>query len=55
MNAATIMDPKPTVLKPTDKIKDAAACIMDKRFRSVPVVDDDGCYLGIFGVNCLLL
>ena len=27
---------------------------MEKRYRSLPVVDEDGCYLGVFGVNCLL-
>jgi CBS-domain-containing membrane protein len=27
---------------------------MKKRYRSLPVVDENGCYLGMFGVNCLL-
>jgi CBS-domain-containing membrane protein len=27
---------------------------MEHRYRSVPVVDEDGCYMGMFGVNCLL-
>ena len=54
MTAAMIMLPNPTVLKPTDFISTAARCIMEHRYRSVPVVDEDGCYMGMFGVNCLL-
>lgn len=54
MTAAMIMLPDPTVLKPTDLISTAARCIMEHRYRSVPVVDEDGCYMGMFGVNCLL-
>ena len=54
MTAATIMLTNPTVLKPTDFISTAARCIMEHRYRSVPVVDEDGCYMGMFGVNCLL-
>ena len=54
MTAASIMDPNPTVLKPTSIISTAARYIMEQRYRSLPVVDEDGCYLGIFGVNSLL-
>lgn len=54
MTAATIMLTNPTVLKPTDFISTAASYIMEHRYRSVPVVDEDGCYMGMFGVNCLL-
>ncbi|MES9900044.1 MAG: CBS domain-containing protein [Sedimenticola sp.] len=54
MNAAAIMDPHPTILRPTDMISTAARFIMEKRYRSLPVVDEHGCYLGMFGVNCLL-
>jgi len=28
--------------------------IMHHRYRNLPVVDDAGCYLGVFGVHCLL-
>ena len=48
------MDPNPTVLKSTDIIKTAIGYIMDNRYRNLPVVDDDGHYLGSFGVSCLL-
>lgn len=54
MTAASVMDPNPTVLKPTDVISTAAKYIMEHRFRNLPVVDENGCYLGVFGVNCLL-
>jgi len=54
MTAASVMDPHPVVLKPTDIIRTAAGFIMEHRYRNLPVVDDEGRYLGIFGVNCLL-
>lgn len=54
MNASEVMDPNPSTLKPDDKIEYAANFIMSKRYRSLPVVDEDFCYLGMFGVNCLL-
>jgi len=54
MTAASIMDPHPTVLKPSDTIKTATDYIMENRYRSLPVIDEKGHYLGIFGVNCLL-
>lgn len=54
MNAASVMDPNPTFIRPTDTIRTAVGFIMDKRYRNLPVVDEHGCYLGVFGVNCLL-
>jgi CBS domain-containing protein len=54
MTAESVMDPHPTVLKPTDTIKTAADYIMQNRYRSLPVVDKEGHYIGVFGVNCLL-
>ncbi len=54
MFADAIMDPEPTVFKSSQKIRTAAHCILEHRFRHVPVVDDDGIYLGVFGVHCLL-
>lgn len=54
MNAAEAMDPNPTTLKPTDTIECAAEYIMKNRYRALPVVDENFCYLGMFGVNCLL-
>jgi CBS-domain-containing membrane protein len=54
MNATAIMDSNPTVLKPGDLIKTAIRYIMENRYRNLPVVDDQGRYLGSFGVHCLL-
>jgi CBS domain-containing protein len=54
MNATAIMDPHPTVLRPNDIIKTALDYIMENRYRNLPVVDDEGRYLGSFGVHCLL-
>ncbi len=52
--ARDVMDPNPTVLTATDTVGKGVGYIMQNRFRNVPIVDDDGCYLGVFGVNCLL-
>jgi len=54
MNATSVMDPNPTYLKSTDIIRTAVRFIMENRYRNLPVVDEDGRYLGVFGVNCLL-
>lgn len=54
MGAAEIMDANPTALNLNDKVSIAADCVMEKRYRNVPVVDDQGRFKGIFGVNCLL-
>ena len=54
MTASDVMDPHPDTLKPTDTIECGAQQIMDHRYRNLPVVDDHFCYLGMFGVNCLL-
>ena len=53
-NASEAMDPNPTTLKATDTIECGANYIMKNRYRNLPVVDEDFCYLGMFGVNCLL-
>lgn len=54
MNASEVMDPEPSTLKPTDSIGYGADIIMHSRYRSLPVVDENFCYVGMFGVNCLL-
>jgi CBS-domain-containing membrane protein len=48
------MDPNPTVLHPSDRVRTAVGYIMEHRYRSLPVVDEEGRFLGVFGVNCLL-
>ena len=54
MNASQAMDPNPTTLKADDTIECAAKYIMKHRYRNLPVVDENSCYIGMFGVNCLL-
>jgi CBS-domain-containing membrane protein len=54
MNASMVMDPHPSVLHMDETIKKGIELVMDHRYRNIPVVDDNGCYKGIFGVNCLL-
>jgi CBS-domain-containing membrane protein len=54
MTANVIMDPKPTVLRSTDTVRTATQYIMHHRYRNLPVVDENGRYLGVFGVHCLL-
>ena len=54
MTASLIMDPTPTVLHPSDTVRTATHYIMHHRYRNLPVVDDNGCYLGVFGVHCLM-
>jgi len=51
---ASIMDPHPTVVRSTDLIHSAIRRIMQNRYRHLPVVDDEGRYVGIFGINNLL-
>ena len=54
MTAATLMDPNPKVVHPEDSIITGIELIMKYRFRRLPVVDKDGIFQGVFGVNCLL-
>lgn len=54
MTARLVMNPNPAVLRSTDKISIAADHIMAERCRRLPVIDEDGCYVGVFGINCLL-
>ena len=54
MNASEAMNPNPITLNPTDTIECAAEYIMKHRYRNLPVVDENFCYVGMFGVNCLL-
>ena len=54
MTARLVMNPNPPVLRRTDKISVAADYIMAQRCRRLPVVDEEGRYMGVFGINCLL-
>ncbi len=53
-SASEVMNPNPITLNPTDTIECASEYVMKNRFRSLPVVDKNFCYLGMFEVNCLL-
>jgi CBS-domain-containing membrane protein len=48
------MNPNPTVLHSSDTMGKAAQQIMKARYRSLPVVDENGRFLGTVTVNCLL-
>jgi CBS domain-containing protein len=54
MTASMVMDPHPSVLHKDEKISKGVELVMEHRYRNIPVVDDEGRYQGIFGVNCLL-
>ena len=54
MTARLVMNTNPAVLRSTDKISLAADHIMSHRCRRLPVIDDNGVYVGVFGINCLL-
>ncbi len=54
MTAATLMDPNPKVVHPDDSIISGIEMVMKYRFRRLPVVDEEGVFKGVFGVNCLL-
>jgi CBS-domain-containing membrane protein len=54
MTARSVMNQNPAVLRCTDKISLAADHIMAQRCRRLPVIDEEGRYVGVFGINCLL-
>lgn len=54
MTAQSIMNPHPNTLHVEDKVSDGIKIIMNNRYRRLPVIDHQGCFQGIFGVNCLL-
>ena len=52
--ASSIMDPHPSVLHPDDRVGPAIDTIMKNRYRRLPVIDDEGRFVGVFGVSCML-
>ena len=54
MTARLLMDPNPIRIHPSDTIGIAARKIMRRRYRSLPVVDDDRVFLGVVKVNHML-
>ncbi len=55
MTARTVMDPNPTLIRSTDTMGVVAGKIMQRRYRSLPVVDDEHRFLGVVTVNTMLL
>jgi CBS domain-containing protein len=54
MTARLLMDPNPIRIQDSDTIGIAARKIMRRRYRSLPVVDDQRIFLGVFKVNRML-
>lgn len=54
MTASQLMKTECFTLKPTDSVKSAIGIIMEHRYRNLPVVDEQGVFLGVFGVGQLL-
>jgi CBS domain-containing protein len=53
MTTKTIMTSRVVTLRPTDKVADALALMRKHRVRNLPVVDDSGAFIGLFGVRRL--
>ena len=54
MKANIIMNPNPLTLRPTDTVATAAERILKHHLRHLPVVDEQGHYLGTFSIYSLL-
>ncbi len=54
MTAQTLMNPNPVTLRLTDTVAAAAEHIIKQHLRHIPVVDDQGRYVGTFSIYSLL-
>ena len=54
MTARTLMNPNPVALRPTDTVATAADHILKHHLRHLPVVDEQGRYIGTFSIYSLL-
>lgn len=54
MTAQTLMNPNPTAIRATGTVAHAARLILGHHLRHLPVVDEQGIYLGTFGIFSLL-
>lgn len=54
MTAQSLMNPNPLTLRPTDTVATAADHILKHRLRHLPVVDEQGRYVGTFSIYSLL-
>ena len=54
MTAQNLMNPNPVTLRPTETVATAADYILKHHLRHVPVVDEQGRYVGTFSIYSLL-
>jgi CBS domain-containing protein len=54
MTARLIMNDRPVSVDRQARLRDAAALIMKHKFRNLPVIDEQGRYLGVISSNRLL-
>jgi CBS domain-containing protein len=54
MTCADIMTPDPLTVLESEPLENAVTILRDNRFRSIPVVDEDGKMVGQFGIHALL-
>lgn len=54
MTASMVMNSHPTTLRMDETVAAGLKLVMENRFRNIPIIDEDGCYMGIFGIHCLL-
>jgi CBS-domain-containing membrane protein len=54
MSCSAIMTRNPLTLHADESVAAAATKLIEQKFISLPVVDSEGCYAGMFGVNDLL-
>ena len=54
MIAQNLMNPQPLTLRPTDTVATGADYILKHRLRHMPVVDEQGRYVGTFSIYSLL-
>jgi CBS-domain-containing membrane protein len=54
MSCSAIMTRNPVTLHADESVAAAATKLIEQKFISLPVVDSEGCYAGMFGVNDLL-
>ncbi|MBK8510112.1 MAG: CBS domain-containing protein [Candidatus Competibacter sp.] len=54
MTVQTLMNPNPVTLRPTDTVATAADYILKQHLRHLPVVDEQGRYIGTFSIYSLI-
>lgn len=54
MTVEATMTSSPLSLGPSDKVCDALLIMYEHRVHNLPVVDPDGCFVGLFGIRRLI-